>query len=170
MGLFDKVLQAIDDPNRQASGANLGQIFNTVQQISQQQNANSDTMQQAVSILGQFVRSSLQETRTTQGEAAAQQLVNQGSQAGASVLGQLFSGDQQQRLAQTISERTGLNSAQIQSMLPMLIPVVMKLLSSGSSNQPGEGNNTVLNAFLDADGDGDVDMGDMLKMASRFAG
>ncbi|WP_187329585.1 hypothetical protein [Halomicronema hongdechloris] len=36
------------------------------------------------------------------------------------------------------------------------------------SFQGNQGDNPVLNAFLDADGDSDVNMGDMMNMASRF--
>lgn len=171
MGLLDQVMQAaISDPDRKASTGDLGQIFSVVQQMSQQGNANQDTMQQAVSIVGKYVRSSLQETRNSQGEAAAQRLVQEGSQSGAAVLSQLFNGQQQEQLVNTVTQRTGLNASQVQSILPMLIPVVMQLLNQGATKQPGATGNTVLNAFLDADGDGDVDMGDMLSMAGRFSG
>ncbi|PSN18387.1 hypothetical protein C7271_12815 [filamentous cyanobacterium CCP5] len=169
MGLFDQVMQAIDDPNRIASTTDLGQIAKIVQQLGQQSNASPEGMQQAVSILGGFVKSSLKETRAQQGDAAAQALVDQGSQSGAAVIGRLFSGGQQQQIAQTVSDRTGLNMAQVQALLPTLIPIVMKLLNSGNTRQAGEINNNVLSTFLDGDGDGDVDMGDMIGMASRFA-
>ncbi|HEY9879079.1 MAG TPA: DUF937 domain-containing protein [Leptolyngbyaceae cyanobacterium] len=168
MGLFDQVLNAINDPNRQASQDQVGQLINTVQSVSQQANTNPDTVNQAVSILGSFVRSSLQETRTTQGDDAARELVREGSHSGAGILPRLFNNNQQQQLTQTLSQRTGLNSSQIQMLLPILIPMVMRLLQSGESTQPGSGNNSVLSSFLDADRDGDVDMGDMLNTASRF--
>lgn len=168
MGLFDQVMQAIDDPNRLASTNDIGQVAKTVQQLSQQTNASPSGMQQAVSIVGKFVRSSLQETRSQQGNAAAQTLVERGSESGTAVLGQLFSGGQQQQIAQTVSDRTGLNASQVQTLLPALIPVVMRLLNSGNTRNPGELNNNVLSSFLDSDGDGDTDMGDMLGMASRF--
>ena len=37
----------------------------------------------------------------------------------------------------------------------------------GTQN-PEQGSNNVLNSFLDADGDGDVDIADFMGMASRF--
>lgn len=173
MGLFDQVMQAVNDPDKQANTSQLGQVVSVVQQLSQQNNTDASAMQTAVSILGSHVRSSLKETRNSQGEAAVQNLVQKGGQSStaAAVLGQLLNGSQQNQVVSAIAQKTGMSSQQIQAMLPALIPVVMQVLSSGSSKTAAAagGNNPVLNAFLDADGDGDVDMGDMLGMASRFS-
>lgn len=173
MGLFDQVVNAINDPDKQASGDQLGQIFSAVQQLGQQSNSNPDAVQTAVSVLGSYMRSSLRETRNTQGESVVQSLVEKGTQSGMAgqILGQVLSSGQQGQVIEAIAQKTGMNSQQIQAMLPALVPVVMQMLNSGSSRQGGSaGSNPVLNTFLDADGDGDVDMGDMLKMAGRFSG
>ncbi|MEO0458882.1 MAG: DUF937 domain-containing protein [Cyanobacteria bacterium P01_A01_bin.114] len=168
MGLFDQVLSAVQDPNRQASMGQLGQILSTAQQLGQANNADSKTMQQAASVLGGFVRSSLKEKRASEGPQAAEALVQRGSTDGAAVLPQLFSAGQQQQMVQAVSQKTGLDANQIQAMLPLLIPLVMRLLNQGSTKSGVQGSNNVLNSFLDADGDGDVDMGDMLGMAGKF--
>lgn len=178
MGLFDQVLSAINDPNRQTSQSQVGQLVDTVNQLSRQTNASPDTMNQAVSILGGFVRSSLQETRRQQGDAAARDLVQAGSQSGAGILPRLFNAPQQVQLIQTLAQRTSLSNSQIQMLLPILIPVVMRLLASGEANsgtptgagRAGAGglNNSILSAFLDANQDGEVDLGDMLNQARRF--
>lgn len=53
----------------------------------------------------------------------------------------------------------------------MLIPVVLNMLRSGTPTQnPQSGTNPVLNAFLDADRDGDVDIADAMQLASRRFG
>ena len=53
----------------------------------------------------------------------------------------------------------------------MLVPLVLQFLQSGTNSQnPQSGGNSVLNSFLDADGDGDVDISDAMGMASRFLG
>jgi len=173
MGLFDQVVNAINDPEKQANATQLGQVFSTVQQLSQQNNVNSDTMQTAVSVLGGYLRSSLKNTRDHQGASVAQGLVEKGTQSNLAgeVLGQLLSSGQQEEVVGAIAQRTGMNGTQIQALLPTLVPLVMQMLNSGASRQGAPaGDNPVLSAFLDADGDGDVDMGDMLGMASRFAG
>jgi hypothetical protein len=79
----------------------------------------------------------------------------------------LFSEGQQQQMVQEISQRTGLDSKVILGLLPILVPLVLNLLNSGSHNQdPRQGDNPVLNSFLDSDGD--VDVSDALKMADQF--
>jgi hypothetical protein len=75
----------------------------------------------------------------------------------------------QARLVQEINQRTGLDTGSIQGMLPMLIPVVLNFLKmGGSSENPQQGGNSVLSSFLDADGDGDVDIADAIQLGSRF--
>ena len=54
-------------------------------------------------------------------------------------------------------------------MIPVLVPILLNLLQTGGNAQnPAQGQNPVLNTFLDADGDGDVDITDAMLMASRF--
>jgi hypothetical protein len=55
-------------------------------------------------------------------------------------------------------------------MLPILVPLVLKFLQSGNNTQNPQGSNPVLNTFLDADGDGDVDIADAMQMAGRYMG
>ncbi|MEM9803813.1 MAG: DUF937 domain-containing protein [Cyanobacteria bacterium P01_D01_bin.56] len=169
MGIFDQVMGAIQDPNREASIGQLGQIVSMAQQVAQANNANSSTTQQAASVLGGFVQSALREKQQTQGMGAVLDLVQQGTTDGAGVLPKLFNPDQQTQIASAISQKTGLDASQVMMMLPMVLPIVMKFLNQGAA-KPGaqaEGN-PLVTTFLDGDGDGDVDMGDILKMAGRF--
>jgi hypothetical protein len=53
-----------------------------------------------------------------------------------------------------------LNFEKIQELLPSLVPLILSFLQSSG--------NPFLNKFLDIDGDGDVDIADLLKLASRF--
>ncbi len=167
MGLFDQILSAIDNPELQASAGQLGGIVNTVQGLGNSQGANADTTQEAMALVGKHVRSALQ----SNGEA--QSLVNQFSGTGANpeAVNALFSEGQQQQMVQDISQRTGLDKNMILGLLPILVPLVLNLLNSGSANKdPRQGGNSVLNAFLDSDRDGDVDISDALRMASKFLG
>ncbi|MEO0374315.1 MAG: hypothetical protein AAF329_06705 [Cyanobacteria bacterium P01_A01_bin.17] len=169
MGLFDQIVSAIDNPSLQASAGQLGGILNTVQSLSSgTQGANSESTQAALGVVGKHVRSALQ-AQPSNGQA--QSLVNQFSGTGANpqAVNALFSEGQQQQMVQEISRRTGLDSKMIVGMLPMLVPLVLNLLNSGSQNQdPRQGGNPVLNSFLDSDGDGDVDVSDALRMAGQF--
>lgn len=170
MGLIDQVMKAVADPSRKASVGQLTEIIGAAKQIGQQNNADSDTMQQAVSVVGQFVRSSLKEKRQAQGEGAAQALIEQGAANGAAVIPQLFNNAQINEMVSAVTQKTGLNANQVQGILPMVVPLVMRFLSSGNSKQgaPATANNPILTAFLDGDGDGDVDMGDMIGMAGKL--
>jgi hypothetical protein len=82
----------------------------------------------------------------------------------------LFGAPQIQQIVQEVERRTGLSSGTVQAMLPILVPIVLKFLQTGTSTTPSQGSNPVLNTFLDADGDGDVDIADALRMAGRHFG
>lgn len=167
MRLFDQVLGAIADPRRQASAGQMAQILGSAKQLAQENNADTDTMQQAMSVIGRFVRTSLQEKRQQSGDDAAQALLDQGSADGAAVIPQLFNSAQLNDMIAAVTRKTNLNSSQVQGILPVVLPLVMRFLSAGNAKQgmPADGN-PILTAFLDGDGDGD--MGDMLGMAGKF--
>lgn len=174
MGLFDQVVGALSNPNQQASTQQLSGILGTVQHLANSQGVDPSTTQTVVSIVGRYVRSALQQQQSTDGREKAQALVDQfgGTSPNAAALQALFTPQQQQQLAEDASQRTGLNTGTIQSMLPILVPLALNLLKTGASNQESQAqagqSNSVLNAFLDSDGDGDVDLGDTISMASRF--
>ncbi|MEL6158479.1 MAG: DUF937 domain-containing protein [Cyanobacteria bacterium J06623_5] len=170
MGLFDQVMKAVVDPSRQASAGQLTQILGSAKQIANENNADADTMQQAMSVIGGFVRSSLKEKRQTDGEAAAEALIEEGSANGAAVIPKLFNPGQLNSMVSAVTQKTNLNSNQVQGILPMVLPLVMRFLSSGNAKAgiSAAGKNPILTAFLDGDGDGDIDMGDMLSMAGKF--
>ncbi len=170
MGLFDQVMKAVADPNRKASANQLSQILGSAKQVAKDNNTDSDTMQQAMSVIGGFVRSSLKEKRQQEGASAAQALLEEGAANGASVIPKLFSAGQLTEMVSAVTQKTSLNTNQVQGILPMVLPLVMRFLSSGNARGgvPATDTNPILTAFLDGDGDGDVDMGDMIGMAGRF--
>ena len=171
MGLFDQILSAIDNPNQQASPNQLGNILGAVEQLSGSQGVNTGTTQLAMSVLGGYVRSALQDVRSQSGDAQAQQIVNQfsGTNPNPQAVQSLFGAGQLTQIVTDIAHRTGLNNATVQAMIPVLVPLVLNLLKTGSNAQnPAQGGNPVLNTFLDADRDGDVDITDAMSMAGRF--
>lgn len=179
MGLFDQIVGALDNPNQQANTNQLSGILGTVQSLAGSQGMNSATTQALMSVVGGHVRSALQQQRATAGSERTEAIVNQfsGTSPNAGAVQALFSPQQQQQVSQDAAQKTGVNAGTIQSMLPLLIPVILNLLQSGASNStaqssaPTPGNassNSVLNAFLDSDGDGQVDVGDAMSLANRF--
>jgi len=171
MSLFDQIMSAVANPQQQASPDQLGSILGMAQQLAGNQGLDSNATQAVMSLLGSHVRSSLQNQQANQGSGHVQSLVNQFAGLGSNpqAVSALFPGGAQQQVSENIAQQTGLNAGTIQSMLPVLVPLVLNLLQSGSVQQGGQSaGNPVLNAFLDADRDGDVDMGDVMGMAGQF--
>lgn len=173
MGLFDQILGAIDNPNQQASPNQIGNILGMVQQMAGSQGVDSNATQAVLSIVGGHVRSALQQQAASGGSGQAEAIVNQFGSANpnAAAVQSIFSPQQQQSVVQDAAQRTGLNAGTVQAMLPILVPIVLNLLKTGASN-PGaqQQSNPVLGAFLDADNDGAVDIGDAISIAGRFFG
>jgi hypothetical protein len=165
MGLFDELLNAVNNPNQQANPDQLGSIINTVQQLSGNHGTDPGTTQTILSVVGDYVRSSLQSTDPNQ----AQGLVNQyaGNSGNPEAVDALLGGAMQQQLVQDLIQRTGLDPQTIESMLPTLVPLVLNVLQGGNSQG---GGNPLLNAFLDSNRDGSLDLGDAFKLAGQFFG
>ncbi|TAF04785.1 MAG: DUF937 domain-containing protein [Nostocales cyanobacterium] len=164
MGLFDQILGSVANSNQPGGLGQLLSIANTVQQISNSTGTDTSTMQSVLSVVGKQVHSSLQEKQANEGTEAVEELVNQfaGTSPDSKAVNSLFSSDIQQQVAEKAAQRTGLDAGIIQQLLPSLVPLVLNFLQSGG--------NPLLNKFLDADGDGDVDIADAIKLASRFLG
>jgi hypothetical protein len=164
MGLFNQILGAVGNSNQQGGLGQLLNIANTIQQISNNTGTDNSTIQAILSVVGKQVHSSLQEKQADEGTEAVEDLVNQfaGTSANSEAVNSLFSPGVQQQVAETSAQRTGLDAGMIQQLLPTLVPLVLSFLQSGG--------NPMLNQFLDADGDGDVDIADAMKLASRFLG
>lgn len=172
MNIFNQIVTAIDNPEQEASNNQLSSILDTVQQLSGNYQANPSAVESAMSIVGNYTKSALQQQRNQGGTTQVNQMLNQfgGTQASPQVLSALFGSSQLQSMITQISQRTGLNSQTIQSMLPILVPLVLNLLKTGNHKGNLQGGNPVLNSFLDSDGDGDVDVSDMMTMVSRYLG
>ncbi len=170
MGLFDQILSAVGNPQQQASPDQLGGILGMAQQMGNSHGVDPGTTQMMMSTLGNYVRSSLQDKQASMGGDQVQSLVNQygGLESNPEAVQAVFSGDQQQQVTSDLSQKTGLNVGTIQAMLPVLVPIVLNLLQSGSNTQNAQAGNPVLNAFLDSNQDGNVDLGDLMGMAGQF--
>ena len=172
MSLFEQIINAIDNPTQQASPSQLGDIVGTVQQLSNNANTDPSTIQSVLSIVGGYARSALQQKRNNEGQEQTQDFVNQfgGTNPSNQAVQLLFGTSQIQQISQEVERRTGLSAGTVQAMLPILVPLVLKFLQTGSNSQNPQGANPVLNTFLDADNDGDVDIADAMRMAGRYLG
>ncbi|MBP0041314.1 MAG: hypothetical protein J7545_04975 [Roseofilum sp. SBFL] len=160
MGWFNQILGAV---NEQGGLGQIGGLVNTVQQLSNDTGADEGQMRSLLSVVAGFSRSALQE----QGEDKAQSLVNQYSGLAANPLAvqALFSVPQLQNLIQVAADKTGLPASTIESVLPTAVPLVLKVVEMGANQAE---KNPVLSQLLDADGDGDIDIADLMQLASRY--
>lgn len=170
MSLFNQILNAVSNPQQQGSTDQLSGILGMAQQLASNYGVDPGVTQTAMSVLGGHLRSSLQDTQANQGDDQVQSIVNQFSGLGSNpqAVEALFSGSQQQQIINEIAQRTGIDAGMIQSMLPTLVPLALNLLQGGNNPQNPQSGNPVLNAFLDSDRDGDIDVGDVMGMAGRF--
>jgi uncharacterized protein YidB (DUF937 family) len=172
MGLFHGIMAAVNNPNLQANTNQLGSIINTAQQLSNSLGVDEQTVNTAMSVVGNYTKSALQQKRAEEGEEAAKSIVNQfsGLTPSPEAINALFSSTQVSEMMNLISQKTGLDVSIISNILPQLVPMVLQFLNSGSNVLNSAGGNPVLNSFLDADGDGDVDIADAMQMGKRFLG
>ena len=172
MNLFDAVLGAVNNPNQQASADQLGNLVGMVQQVSGNHGMDAATTQSVMSMVGNAVQSGLQDHIQANGMDSTQNLVDQISRgnAGTEAIASLIPPDVQQQVSSAIASKTGLDSGMIQSMLPSLIPIVLGMLQSGAPQTGAQspGNNPLLNMFLDANHDGNLDVGDAMGLAMKF--
>lgn len=169
MGLFDQILGAVANPQQQANPGQLAGILGAVGQLAGKTGTDPATINTIVSVLGNHVRNALQTQQATAGPQQAHATVEQYSgtepnpQAAQAVFGQ-----QQQQVVEDTAQKTGVTAATIQSLLPVVVPIILNLLRSGASTQNPQQANPVLGSFLDGDGDGDTDVADVLSMVGRF--
>ena len=92
--------------------------------------------------------------------------------------------DRMEQMVSKAQQKSGLPADAIMSMLPVILPAIISLLQSGArsggaapsaqtgatAGDPLAGlvSNPLLKGFLDSDGDGDVDMQDLVRLGSKF--
>jgi uncharacterized protein YidB (DUF937 family) len=168
MGLFFDVLSSINNPNQQGSVAQLETLTNTVQQAASEQGIGASQLQGILSALGGALSPVLRQQGLANGGlgGAIGQLAGAGASTAA--IQALIPPQLQQQLIQIVSQKTGVSASTLQVLLPTLLPAVISLLNMGASKSGIGGTNPLLTAFLDGNQDGNTDLGDVLKFATRF--
>lgn len=174
MGLFFDVLSSINNPGQQGSVSQLASITQSVQELASSRGVQPSTMQTVLSVLGNAISPALRQQQSVMGSNQLENLIGRsiGGGAVASVIQSLFPPQAQQQIIEGIAKKTGLSPNAIQGMLPTLIPLVLGLLSMGAKKpgvaSAGNSSNSLLSAFLDGNQDGNTDLGDVFKFATRF--
>lgn len=167
MNFGDLMRHAMDNPDQAANPTELNAIWQQVQQLGSQAGGNPQAI---LSTLGSYVRSALKDQSRTQGVGAVEETVSRysGDMPDSQAVDALFSPQEQDRVTRSLAQETGISPRMVQAMLPALVPMVLKFLQGGAPAQASAGTNPVLANFLDADRDGDVDIGDAFQLISRF--
>jgi len=169
MSLFQTILESIESPNHAGSQQDLHGLLNLAQLLPGVQGAEQQ-VQPILGILGSHLQQALSQQQQTGGQAAVQQTVSNLSQPGAGLqeIEDLFGQEGLTGLIGEIEQRTGLNSQLIVQFLPALIPVVMKLLATGTHQTDQEAPNPVLNNFLGSNQGGGALLNEAFQLASQF--
>jgi hypothetical protein len=168
MSLFDSIISAIQSPQHAGSNQDLQSLVNVTSMIPGLQGTGQQ-IQPILNVLGPHLQDVLNQQKQTAGAAAAQQTVTNLSQQGVSVqeLQNLFGADRFNGIISEISQATGLNSQLILSALPVVVPVIMQVLATGTHQTNSQAPNQVLNQFLSGQNGGAL-LNEVFQLASRF--
>ena len=169
MSLFQAILESIENPNHAGSQQDLHGLLNIAELLPGVQGAEQH-VQPILGVLGSHLQGALTQQQQTGGQAAVQQAVSNLSQPGSGLdeIENLFVRERLNGLIGEIGQRTGLDSEQVVQFLPALIPVVMKLLASGTHQTDPQAPNPVLNNFLGGNQNGGALLSEAFQLASQF--
>ncbi len=170
MSIFFDLLSAINNPNQQGNVSQLSSVMNSLQSMTNNRGIQPSQMQSMMSLVGNLIRPELKQQRATMGEAKFENLIGQAvaSGLGTSTFQSLVSPKLMQQISQTVAQKTGISPNVVQTAIPAIVSTLFGLLNMGAPKEGTRGTNSLLNSFLDSDNDGDTDLGDVLKFASRF--
>lgn len=184
MNLFDAVLSSLNDPSRATQMSDL-------EGLSSAFGGAGSSGNQVANLIGGFLKPMLREQQAVAGQEGVDDLLHQIKQNAGSPdqLRQVLGADRMDQMVGTAQQKTGLDSSVILRLLPVVLPAIIALLQSGrSAGAPGAAagqgaaaapagatgataggsTNPILAQFLDSDGDGDVDMEDVVRLTSTF--
>jgi hypothetical protein len=167
MSLFQTIIASIENPDHAGSHQDLGGLANLAQLIP----GAGENLQPILGLLGQHVQGALQEQQQNQGQAAVQQTVTnlaQQQNVGLDQIQNFLGPDRFNSLVGDVAQKTGINSQLILEFLPVLIPIVMRLLATGNNQNNTQAPNPVLNQFLGGNQGGGAVLGEVFQLASQF--
>ena len=180
MSLFDAVLASLNDPSRATQQGDLERLSSAFGGGG----ASSTNADQIASLIGGFLKPMLREQHAIGGAQGVDSFLQDIKQNSSSPdqLRQVLGADRVDQMVGRAEQKTGLDTNTILRFLPIVLPAVIGLLQSGrraavpagtgvaaaTGAQAGSQTNPILAQFLDSDGDGDVDMADVVRLTSRF--
>jgi uncharacterized protein YidB (DUF937 family) len=187
MNLFDTVLASLNDPSRATQMSDL-------ENLSSAFGSGGSSTNQIASLIGGFLKPMLREQQAVAGPEGVDSLLQELKQSAHSPdkLRQVLGPNRMDQMVGRAEQKTGLDANAILRLLPIVLPAIIALLQSGRpantagtavgtagaqpaapgtgmpGAQTGAQTNPILSQFLDSDGDGDVDMQDVVRLTSVF--
>jgi hypothetical protein len=175
MNLFDAVLASLNDPSRATQMSDL-------EGLSAAFSGGGSSTNQLANLVGGFLKPMLREQQAVAGPEGVDSLLQEIKQNADSPdrLRQVLGADRMDQMVGRAQQKTGLDASAILRLLPIVLPAIIGLLQSGrpaaaptapagaASARTGSQTNPILSQFLDSDGDGDVDMEDVVRLTSVF--
>lgn len=169
MSFFQSILAAVADPNHTGNHGDLQRWAGMAGLLPGLQGAERQ-LQPILDVLGGHVKDALAEQQQSQGSAAVQQSVSDLAQGGVSVpqLQDFFGTERFNQIVSDLAQRTGLSESTLLGLLPMVLPIVMRLLSTGNHVTDPQAPNPVLGQFLNSNQGGGPLLTEAFQLASQF--
>ena len=186
MNFFDVLVSSIQDPQAGTQKSDLQNLLGALTGGGQPGAGAlpADAASGLAGAIGSVLKPALREAGQSGGMEGIDALLGSIKQNADSPrqLEQTLGRERMEQMVGKAQQKSGLPPDMIMSMLPVIIPAIISLLQSGSrsaapSAQSGAtagdtlgslAANPLLKSFMDSDGDGDVDMTDIVAMGSKF--
>lgn len=170
MLLPDLIARAVRDPMTQGNPGEMHRLLELVEALPGRLGTSQNAVRALIADVAHALRDSLRQARERQGAEELQRLVRRhgGLEPDAGAVDALLSTAQRHALDDQAAADTGLDPARVAEALPLLVPLVLKLLDTGGPCRPGDQHpNAVLDAFLGEDA---VDVGEAVRLlAATYA-
>ena len=195
MNFFDVLVSSIQDPQAGTQksdlegllGALLGGAPGAATQQPQSRTIPPQAAEGLAGTIGSVLKPALREAGQQGGIEGIDALLGSLKQSANSpqALERTLGRERMDQMVTKAQQKSGLPADAIGSLLPVIIPALVSLLQSGARSgaamPPGPqagatagdplaglASNPLLKGFLDSDGDGDVDMEDLVRLGSKF--
>ena len=187
MNFFDVLVSSIQDPQAGTQKSDLEGLLGALTGATRQgapSQMPSGAAEGLAGAIGNVLKPALREAGQSGGMQGIDALLGSLTQNANSPqqLERTIGHDRMEQMVNKAQQKSGLSPEMIMSMLPVVLPAVVSLLKSGARSgapaaQTGAtagdplgalASNPLLKSFMDSDGDGDVDMTDLVAMGSKF--
>lgn len=187
MNFFDALVSSIQDPQAGTQKSDLQALLDALAGGSSQSAANplpAGAAEGLAGAIGNFLKPALREAGQSGGRQSIDALLGSLKQHAGNPqdLENTLGRERMEQMVGQAQQKCGLPTDRIMGMLPVVLPAVVALLQSGARTGAPSGQaeasagaplgalspNPLLKSFMDSDGDGHVEMADLVAMGSKF--